>query len=115
MVNGGFPQWVFNGYAAWINEVTGAVQQIGTTAAKNVHRILEDVALLASNQIESDQQREENLSKLLECTNRYYSVAGRVDAMWMRGSTRDYDNDRARQHAWLPKPPLEFTLPCTSS
>jgi tetratricopeptide (TPR) repeat protein len=76
VVNGGFPQWVFNGYAVWINDVIAAVEQIGTAAAKILHKILEDVSLLAHQRIESDQQREENLSKLLECTNGYYAVMG---------------------------------------
>ena len=76
VVNGGFPQWVFNGYAVWINDCIAAVQQIGTAAAKNLHTILEDVSLLANRKVESDQQREGNLSKLLECTNRYYAVMG---------------------------------------
>ena len=76
VVNGGFPQWVFNGYAPWINEVIAAVQLIRTPVAKNVQKILEDVSLLADENIESDQQSEENLSKLLECTKRYYAVMG---------------------------------------
>jgi tetratricopeptide (TPR) repeat protein len=76
VVNGGFPEWVFNGYAAWINEVIAPVQQIRTPAAESVHKILEDVSLFANKKNESEQQREENLSKLLECTNRYYAAMG---------------------------------------
>ena len=91
VINGGFPQWVFNGYAVWINEVISAVQQIPTAVAKNVQEILEDVSFLANQRIESDQQREENLSKLLECTHRYYAVMGEfgrdVDA-WLDARLR---------------------------
>ena len=76
VVNGGFPQWVGNGYAAWIDEVLAAVQQIRTAAATKVHEILEDVSLLAKQNVESTQQREVNLSKLLTCTDRYYAVMG---------------------------------------
>lgn len=76
VVNGGFPQWVFNGYAAWIDDVSAAVEKVGTDPANRVHQILQDVSLLANRELESQEQRDENLSKLLECTDRYYAVMG---------------------------------------
>ena len=76
VVNGGFPQWVFNGYSAWINDVIAAVRQIGTAAAKELEKLLEKVSILANQHLASEQAREENLSNLLENTDRYYAVMG---------------------------------------
>jgi tetratricopeptide (TPR) repeat protein len=75
--NGGFPQWVLNGYGAWINELVDAVKQVGTDAAREVRVILEGVSLLANTEDSRTEENEDNLAGLLEYTDRYYNVMSR--------------------------------------
>ena len=42
--NGGLPQWVANGYGAWVEELAQAAQQVGTDGTRAVARVIRDVA-----------------------------------------------------------------------
>jgi tetratricopeptide (TPR) repeat protein len=75
--NGGFPQWVLNGYGAWMTELVAALRQIGTDAAGEVQVILERVSRVANTNVGPEAEDEDDLAGLLECTNRYYDVMGR--------------------------------------
>jgi len=72
--NGGFPQWLANGYGAWVHELIDSVRQIGTRSAKAVQSILEGVARL-DRECQTQEETDENLAGLLEYTDRYYAVA----------------------------------------
>jgi hypothetical protein len=75
--NGGFPQWVLNGYGAWIDELMNDVEQIGTNAAREVRTILEGVSALINPGPLTEEADEENLTRLLQYTDQYYAVMGR--------------------------------------
>jgi hypothetical protein len=75
--NGGFPQWVQNGYGAWIHEIINDLGQIGTDAARKVRTILERVAPLINPGPLTEAEDEENLTRLLQYTDQYYTVMGR--------------------------------------
>ena len=72
--NGGFPQWIANGFGHWIAEVIESVKHIGSKRARAVQSILEGVARLP---VECDTQEvaDDNVGGLLEYTDRYYAVA----------------------------------------
>jgi tetratricopeptide (TPR) repeat protein len=72
--NGGFPQWLANGFGAWIEEIIDSVRQIGTKSAKAVQSILEGVARL-DRECKTQDEADQNMGGLLEYTDRYYAVA----------------------------------------
>jgi len=75
VVNGGFPQWLQNGFGAWTNEIIDTLKQIGTDGAREVQVILEGVSILANKHSTTDADSEHDLGGLLEYTDRYYAVA----------------------------------------
>jgi hypothetical protein len=72
--NGGFPQWVANGFATWVEEIVDTLRQIGTKPAKAVQSILAGVARLAA-ECDTQEEADDNVGGLLEYTDRYYAVA----------------------------------------
>jgi tetratricopeptide (TPR) repeat protein len=75
VINGGFPQWLQNGYGAWINEIIDTLKQIGTDAARQVQEIMERVSRQANEDLKTEAEADKNLGVLLEYTDRYYAVA----------------------------------------
>jgi len=74
VMNGGFPQWIANGFGHWIADVIESVKQIGTRPARAVQSILEGVARLAAGP-ETQEEADDNVGGLLEYTDRYYALA----------------------------------------
>jgi TPR repeat/Domain of unknown function (DUF4375) len=75
VINGGFPQWLQNGYGAWTNEIIDTLKQIGTDAAREIQAIMEGVSILANKHSTTEAESEHHLGGLLEYTDRYYAVA----------------------------------------
>jgi tetratricopeptide (TPR) repeat protein len=73
--NGGFPQWLQNGYGAWIEEIIDTLKGIGTDAARQVQEIVEGVSRQANEDLKSEAESDANLGVLLDYTDRYYAVA----------------------------------------
>ena len=73
--NGGFPQWLQNGYGVRIKEIIDSVKQIGGDAAKEVQTILEGVSVVAKKASWTDNEADQDLAELLKHTDRYYAVA----------------------------------------
>lgn len=68
--NGGFSQWLLNGYGHWLNDIFPVLNQIGTQAAMEVQIILEGVSsLLHSPSLWTEEQEE-----MADLTDRYFQV-----------------------------------------
>lgn len=74
--NGGFGQWVRNGYGTWIDDAMAAAKEIGTKEALEFHAILEDIAkLLQPNDLTDDEWE----GAVFDCSWRY---CGLMQELW---------------------------------
>jgi len=97
VMNGGFPQWLLNGYGEWIKDIIEALKEIDTDAARQVQTIMEGVSLLANTDLQNEAESVENMGGLLEYTDRYYALASAfgddVEA-WVEKRSRKLRADR---------------------
>jgi tetratricopeptide (TPR) repeat protein len=75
VMNGGFPQWLVNGYGAGIDDVIETAKQIGTIAALELQSILEGVRLHVSAQCTTEDESNRQQGELLRYTDCYYRIA----------------------------------------
>jgi hypothetical protein len=69
--NGGFGQWVRNGYARSSREIVDATEEIGTNAAMEVQAIVKQMSILLQTERITEDEWEDAMS---DYTNRYYHV-----------------------------------------
>jgi len=87
IVNGGLPQWVFNGYWRWIDDLIEAAREVDTPATRELADILDELSRQlavepaaggsvteddSQGDAASDEQRDELLVMLLEFEERYH-------------------------------------------
>lgn len=69
--NGGFGQWLKNGYAKWIDDAMATAKEIGTKEALEFHAILEDLSkLLQPNDLTDDEWE----GAVFDCSWRYHDM-----------------------------------------